>query len=224
MVNASFVVLLVTAVMATDALAAPLPPAPRRRCSDPPSPVTRVWLQTPATASTFDAEAAKTVVDRTWLPAGLTFDWLPPSPQRRADDADVVIIVEQTPLKNAPKGALGVVRFAGGQPQKIVRVSTGTIADWIAARMIERRLWPGNARAFLGSPRASRMVERAMGYVIAHELGHVLLADKNHSGEGVMQASYVDVVGLDESAPLMKIDDGVRERVRLRLAGLAMCN
>ena len=68
------------------------------------------------------------------------------------------------------------------------------------------------------------MLDRALGHVIAHEIGHVLLADHRHSRAGLMQAAYANVKALEDDAPLMSIDDGVRERLRLRLAGVALCD
>jgi hypothetical protein len=222
MVNASLVVLLLTSFAATGSPAA-AGPAPRR-CGDAPSTVTRVWLTTMGSTSSRDVEAAKAIVDRTWQEAGITFDWLPSSPVPRLENTDVTILIEEPPLLNAPKDALGAVRFVQGQPQKIVRVSTGAIAAWLAARMIGSRKWGHEAGWFLSSPASSRMLDRALGHVIAHEIGHVLLADPRHSRWGLMQAAYANVRALEDDAPLMSIDDGVRERLRLRLAGVALCN
>ena len=67
------------------------------------------------------------------------------------------------------------------------------------------------------------MLRRALGYVVAHEIGHVLLASKEHGPEGIMRASYVDVKELDAQAPRMTLDNRARERLRLRMAGLATC-
>ena len=221
MVNASLVMLLLTATAAAGSPAA-AGPAPRR-CSDAPSAVTRVWLTTVGSTPPRNFDVAKAVVDRAWQPAGMTFHWLPSSPARRLEDVDVTIMIEEPPLRDAPQGALGAVRFVQGNPQKFVRVSTGAIAAWLRARMVESQLWPREA-FFLGNPRVSLKLDRALGHVIAHEIGHVLLADKRHSREGVMRASYAHVRELDDDAPLMSLDDGARERLRLRLAGLALCD
>jgi Zn-dependent protease with chaperone function len=68
------------------------------------------------------------------------------------------------------------------------------------------------------------MLDRVLGYVIAHEIGHVLLADPRHSRWGLMQAAYANVKALEDDAPVMSIDESVRERLRLRLAGVALCD
>ena len=213
--------LLLTVIAATGSPAFAGPAS--RRCSDAPTTLTRVWLTTVANTPSRDFDAAKAIVDRTWQAAGITFDWLPASQVPRLENTDVTILIEEPPLRDAPKGALGAVRFVQGHPQKIVRVSTGAIAAWVSDRMIESRLWPREAR-LLGGPNASRLLDDTLGHVIAHEIGHVLLADKNHSREGLMQAAYVSVKALEGDAPLMAIDGTVRERLRLRLAGLAVCN
>jgi hypothetical protein len=213
---------IVLGLIHTLASASTLEAADRRRCSNPPSKVTRVQLVS-STATTLGLGEVRHVVERTWQAEGLNFEWVDTPRPERIDDVDVTVIVAESSLLEAPPQALGAVRFVAGQPQKFVRVSTSAIVKWFTERMIAANFWPRGMRASSADRNAIAMMERALAYVIAHEIGHVLLASKEHSREGVMRASYVDVQALDAGAPGMTLDDAARDRLRLRMAGLAIC-
>jgi hypothetical protein len=222
MVSSIVHTVIVLGLINTLASASTLAEANRRRCGNPPSKVTRVQLVS-STATTLGLGEVRRVVERTWQTDGLEFEWVDtPRPQRLAD-VDVTVIVAESLLLDAPPQALGAVRFVAGQPQNFVRVSTSAIVKWFTERMIASQLWPRGTHVRFSDQNAIGMMERALAYVIAHEIGHVLLASKEHSREGVMRASYVDVHGLAAGAPLMTLDDAARERLRLRMAGLALC-
>ncbi len=213
---------IVLGLINTLASASTLEASNRRRCGNPPSKVTRVQLLS-STTTTLGLGDVRRVVERTWQAEGLDFEWVDSPRPERIEDVDVTVIVAESSLLGAPPQALGAVRFVAGQPQKFVRVSTSAIAKWFTARMMASRIWPRGMGVGSADQNAVAMMERALAHVIAHEIGHVLLASKEHSREGVMRASYVDVQALAADSPVMTLDDATRDRLRLRMAGLALC-
>ncbi len=114
------------------------------------------------------------------------------------------------------RGSLGAITFDHDN----VPATTLTIdASRVSATVAGAR-WTG--RPFEQWPAAFRdaVVGRALGRVLAHELGHYLLASRAHTVEGLMRAAFD---GLELSRPgraAFSLAERDLPRLRARLAGL----
>lgn len=73
--------------------------------------------------------------------------------------------------------SLGWIAFVDGRPANVITVSTGA-----AAALLQASRWDGVPRTI------QRMfLVRALGRAIAHELGHYLLASRDHAAQGLMR-------------------------------------
>lgn len=107
----------------------------------------------------------------------------------RRSDVDVLTVIIRTSQASpsAHSGvALGAVEFASdGTPGREIIVFLDRLI-----RLVERTRradlpvseWPRTAR--------ERMIGRAMGRIIAHEIGHVVLRSKRHARSGLMSAAF----------------------------------
>jgi hypothetical protein len=141
----------------------------------------------------------RVVVDRT-LPCG------------SAPDEAIVLTVRtgRSPIPH-PLGtpaALGAITFADdGTPYSIVTVFFDLLLRSLGLARIgdagEDR-WPAELR--------QRIVGRALGRVIAHEIGHYLLASRTHSSYGLMRAvqSYRELFGEADAGFVLSRADAQR--------------
>ena len=145
---------------------------------------------TPSSYGTAIAEvaaiwAAHDVVVRAASPA------VPP-----ADDEVVVrVVVQPRPrlLESRWSGALASVRFDGsGAPLPEIALYLPNLID-----MIERSNIPGSGGDPWPTILRERAIGRAVGRVLAHELGHYLLRSRTHARFGLMRAiqNAADLVG-----------------------------
>lgn len=195
--------------------------APARRvCDHPPSPVVRARVIVSPAVSPVEGSAVVRIVEKVWRPEGLSFEWL----DRRAAVAsvDVFVYVDGPALKDAPRGTLGAVSFVAGQPTKVVRVSVDAIRSWAATRMASIYPISGRRQLALGLDVGRQIVENTLAHVVAHEIGHVLLATRSHGDSGVMAQQFAEVHAMTTEIPLA-LDRASRERLKSRLAGAATC-
>jgi hypothetical protein len=156
-----------------------------------------------------------------WAPYGVNFIWS----TVRDDDASGcldgsfnVIVQRRRPRAYAKSGqtVLGFTRLPGPSidhaPVIIDRDGVDQTLEWLTAD----RLAAAAGHHTLWSPD----VGRALGRVLAHEVGHVLLAQAGHQPEGLMRASY----GADELAGMRRetftLSPAEIERLRARLDAL----
>ncbi len=133
-------------------------------------------------------------VERIWAPYGVTFEWRegPPAP---AAEHPGVVVVALTPVRAGAPGLghggaaapppLGSVAFASPvTPINVLRVFVSP-QRLIASARVERTplaQWPRVLQ--------ERFVAQAIGRTTAHELGHYLLATRQHTGRGLMRESF----------------------------------
>ena len=105
-----------------------------------------------------------------------------------SEQADLTLSVAMSKAPAASETALqmplGAVDFdADGFPARVVIV----FVDRLIRLLEEARLWPLPP---VNWPRGlrERIVGRAIGRVLAHEIGHVLLRSKGHADRGLMRA------------------------------------
>jgi hypothetical protein len=110
-----------------------------------------------------------------WRPyADVTFDLA--SDGVRASRSPQVVITDQISTVSDP-ASLGWIEFVDGRPSNVITVSvTAALALMKASR------WSGFPKIVQRT-----FVVHAMSRAIAHELGHYLLASREHAGRGLMR-------------------------------------
>lgn len=121
-----------------------------------------------------------------WSPYHVAVTGAEPLNADRHDDLTLTVVMNPAPATIDPmwRAPLGAVDFdQAGAPLHIVTVFIVRLVTMIE----EARLWQVPAWAW---PRMIReqVVGRAIGRVIAHEIGHVLLRTKDHAPHGLMRA------------------------------------
>jgi hypothetical protein len=163
-----------------------------------PAPLPLVWIDGGRTSLRVLDEAEREA-SRIWARAGITFDWARPAPTRASRPDEVLVAVRDRLAARPGPDLRAGRRHALG---RVFRLSPDR-----ASRLIELAL-PAVARAVLGErlfgrpirelPDGSRelAVGRALGRVLAHEIGHWLFG-REHTPDGLMRASirHADLVG-----------------------------
>jgi hypothetical protein len=110
-------------------------------------------------------------------------------------------------------GRLGAIRFCdGGVPEPVITLDSAAVRALLATT---------RARVWQGSPAT---VGRALGRVLAHEIGHFLLAFPAHTQSGLMRASF-NTGELSELARWsFALDAALLDRLRARLTRLTNDN
>jgi len=130
--------------------------------------------------------AAITEAAAIWSPYNVVVTGAEPLRADRHDAVTLTVVMNRTPATMDPmwRAPLGAVDFdEAGAPLHIVTVFIVRLVKMIE----EARLWHIPAWEW---PRVIReqVVGRAMGRVIAHEIGHVLLRTTGHAPRGLMRA------------------------------------
>lgn len=127
--------------------------------------------------------------DAIWRAHGVAIVGLAPE-QMALPTADVrlVVTLDRAPKRPAPgvSERLGVILF----DHENVPATTLTIEVGAVEAIIARTGW--GRRPFDQLPSAWRetLVGRALGRVLAHEIGHYLLASRGHAADGLMRARF----------------------------------
>ena len=127
--------------------------------------------------------------DAIWRAHGVAIVALGPEQPLAPPDADVRLVVslDRTPTPAPGRSArLGAILFDHENlPATMLAIEVAAVEATIA-----RTRWGG--RPFDQWPPAWRdtLVGRALGRVLAHEIGHYLLASRLHAPDGLMRASF----------------------------------
>ena len=153
-----------------------------------------VTLVPPVPRSRRQLNAMMQEVEAVWRPYGVALLWLTPCARASTSPPDVRLQVEfvgharqKYPTRHPGPGVarLGAIGFLeGGVPDDIVKLS----ADEITAVMVPTLY--GNGMESQPQATIDDLVGRALGRVLAHELGHYLLALPTHTQDGLMRASF----------------------------------
>ena len=128
--------------------------------------------------------------DAIWRTHGVAIVGLAPEQAMALPTADVrlVVTLDRTPKPAAPGRSerLGAILF----DHENVPATTLTIEVGAVEAIIARTRW--GSRPFDQFPSAWRetLVGRALGRVLAHEIGHYLLASRGHAAAGLMRARF----------------------------------
>jgi len=160
-----------------------------------------------------------------WEPYGVALDWVRPGAHVLGLPAghDVLTIIrDHAPgqLANAPFGnrPLCIVWFLEGHdtPENTVTLSIDAIhrtvddAQWANRRVAD---WPPGVR--------DELLGRALGRVVAHEIGHYLLVWRAHTPDGLMRAAFPGGILIRPGRGSFALSDRLLPRLRTRLAQLS---
>lgn len=127
-----------------------------------------------------------------WAPYGVAVDLAAPwgSAPDDTETLTVAIARSASPDSEPWHGTLGVIIFdAGGAPRPRMTVYFDRLIELISgapAWIANEQHWPRALR--------DRVIGRALGRVIAHEIGHFVLRSRDHASSGLMRR----VQGADE--------------------------
>ena len=159
--------------------------------------------------------------DAIWRAHGVALVALAPEQPLAPPDADVrlVVALDRTPKPPPAPGRsprLGAILF----DHENVPATTLAIEAAAVEATVARTRWGG--RPFDQWPAAWRdlLVGRALGRVLAHEIGHYLLASRLHAGDGLMRASFDGDELLRPGRHGFAVAARDLPRLRTRLAGL----
>ena len=160
-----------------------------------------------------------------WQPYGVTLIWAAPwttGPLSRADvtlHAEFVTYARLTAdaARNPPRAsALGAVRFFDADtPEDILMLSASEVEAVVATTR-----WSGSHLDALPPVVLEEMTGRALGRVLAHELGHYLLGLRTHTATGLMRPLYPgpELAGWDRQG--FRLDACALERLHARMGEL----
>ena len=126
-------------------------------------------------------------IDRIWQPYGVAIGWEAPAlsgskQQLRLTIADAEL---DRPQQSAARAALAWIWFATPtRPGNEIHVSVDAARKLVAGVRVGGRsvsAWPGMRETLLA---------RALGRIIAHEVGHFLLVSPQHAEDGLMRAIF----------------------------------
>jgi hypothetical protein len=165
--------------------------SPPRECGTEASTL-RLYVVNEAGASRNSLDAARRQAAEIWSDAGLSPVWLqPPVTFDPADGPTVVVMVRQMlvrrPEAPAPASAptrlpLGWVPFGKHGPANLIEVSFSTITSRVLGASVSGRR-VSDLPLFWQQP----LIGRALGRVLAHEIGH-WLRGRGHTTTGLMKA------------------------------------
>jgi hypothetical protein len=121
-----------------------------------------------------------------WSPYRVAIDQIGPCGSAPEEAVVLTVLTARSPAGEVamPQGALGAVDFGqDGTPDPIVTVFVDQLmvfVEHVRVGHTSEDRWPSVLR--------ERIVGRALGRVIAHELGHYLLGSRDHASTGLMRA------------------------------------
>jgi hypothetical protein len=154
--------------------------------------------------------------DAIWRPFGVSVTALPRGAGPGMHDVRLTVqLVERLDPGQGP--SLGGITFLGDEgPEPVLRLATATLERMLTGLRLSGRpfedLPPAIAHGVYG---------RALGRVLAHELGHFLLSSRAHRDTGVMRAAFsvADLTGPSRRA--FALDRVDLPRLKVRLSRLA---
>jgi len=154
-----------------------------------------------------------------WNAAGVTFVWRRVSPQAAARMDQVpsptalrIVIGTARGIGRENRIPLGWIQFDDDGPAREIYVSYRNAVQYLT-----------DSEAQVGIATQMTVLERevylsrAMGRALAHELGHYLLASKEHTRRGLMQATHTASDFFDTQRRAFAIDAAQRQSVAARL-------
>jgi hypothetical protein len=172
-----------------------------------------------------DADSARRIQDMSGVTAEVRDIWKPYvdldfADIRNADgsgyDDGLRLLIVDTPRTQAPGDAtaLGWIEFpTPGGPSNIITVSMPSVT-----RLIDESRWRGRPIEDLPAGLRRQFVRRAVGRVIAHEIGHYLLRSSAHAPSGLMRGRLAAADILDRNPANIRLRPTEIERLDRRFA------
>ncbi|HZR26838.1 MAG TPA: hypothetical protein VFA59_24805 [Vicinamibacterales bacterium] len=179
--------------------------------------VVTVTPQTPAVTPTLVAHVIEEV-DAIWKPAGLSIVW------NRQPVVEPSLHVTIGPARGSASARdsvepLGWILFESNRPQPNIYVSLANATELLQ-----------NSRGVVGHSSGMPIVEReaylsrAMGRALAHEIGHYLLASRDHSRSGLMKATRTAAEFFAIDRVRFELSTTERAIVEERMSGLRLAD
>jgi hypothetical protein len=133
-------------------------------------------------------------VSRIWAACGVDVRAADPAESARVGAVRLDVVLAERGSPHLAHEALGSIRFVNGVPEPRIALYLDVLSRFVSDASIDGhpyREWPLALRdATLG---------RALGRVLAHEIGHFLLASQNHRAKGLMRSEQIlpDLVSPD---------------------------
>jgi hypothetical protein len=136
-------------------------------------------------------KALKAEASGIWKPYGIELSWFEPNvdcgSHQPSDAMPVDWMLRLTAdLPESSTAVLGTVRFREGVPDNTIVLRYAPLSRLVLGAMIGS--WSIGS---LPPPVRDRLLGQAIGRVVAHELGHVLLALPTHGRSGLMRPTFV---------------------------------
>jgi hypothetical protein len=150
--------------------------------------------------------------DAIWRYAGFAFEWERVPHEAAAASLQVVIGHDVRGLSNGAL-ALGWIVFADSAPLQQIYVSYENALQLLVES-------PGVVGPIGNMPVLERetLLARAMGRVLAHEMGHYLLSSKAHTQTGLMRARITSSEFFSNDQRRFKLDNAQRSSITARLS------
>ena len=168
-----------------------------------------------------EMSALKAEAAAIWHPYGIEITWFNTEADCSSDPEAWLAPVDRLLRLNADgrqtgRAELGAVRFRDGVAGDTIRLLYSTVS-----RMTLDASFGGWSVRALPAPLRERIVGQALGRVLAHELGHVLLGEASHDHVGLMRPTFLpaDLVRLTHDDLRLAKRSQERLGARLRDAG-----
>jgi hypothetical protein len=163
-----------------------------------------------------------------WEPHGVALRWITSPVERFLPNAHhtVVVLGDDCPPAHArpPAGGrrallrLGAVVFLEG---RVVPENTLVLSLDATRRLVEEARWGDQPVASWPPAVRAELVGRAFGRVLAHEIGHYLIAWRAHTPEGLMRKDFDAGSLIDPDRRDFELSPMLAPRLRARLAQLS---
>ena len=121
-------------------------------------------------------------------------------------------------LSNCAARRLGAVLFLEGRD---VAERTVSLAVEATRQTVEEARWVNTRVADWPPSLREELLGRALGRVLAHEIGHYLLVWRAHTPDGLMRAAFRGEVLIQPGRRAFELSDRLVPRLRGRLAQLS---
>jgi len=166
-------------------------------------------------------KALKAEASGIWKPYGIELSWFEPNADcgsHQPIDAmpvDWILQLAADPLESS-NAVLGSVRFREGVPDNTIHLLYEPLSRLVLDAMI------GNwSIGSLPAPVRDRLVGQALGRVVAHELGHVLLALPAHDRSGLMRPTFLQSDLIAANRDRLRLSKTYLRRLEQRMTGIA---